>query len=431
MSSNPFDLVKTRMQVPAAMSEYTGMKQAMTMIAKNEGFGTFYRGVGASVTRDMLGSSVNLTVQSMASEWFISNHILTPGSPVLGAISGILSAASAVAVMQPIDTARAYVYLQPHVHKTVIAAFKHIALNEGPWALYKGSKAHFFRTAPHYALMFSLLETITGAERRVLHRRNKDILDSVPIFGNLEDHQREKLAHGVRVQRFKRGDVIVQEGDANDHEMYLMLQGAAQTFVGDCPPVGLVRGGVGGGVEVEGGVGASDAGRRRQKKKRQRPGARTSVDMSAGVSKGDTCQSGAEGDGWSSEGMVLGAGDYFGEQALLVDDPRAASVVATSRSASCMVVDRVAYDVATRGTPENVFHSRTRATKDIEMMWRRLRFQRELQRVPLLAELDPYEARGVPRGERGRAGRFVRGKKALSPLPPFFPTLVYISFTKK
>jgi hypothetical protein len=56
-----------------------------------------------------------------------------------------------------------------------------------------------------------------------------------------------------------------------------------------------------------------------------------------------------------------------------VDEPRAASVVATSRSASCMVVDRIAYEVATRGTPENVFHSRTRATKDIEMMWRRLR----------------------------------------------------------
>lgn len=147
------------------------------------------------------------------------------------------------------------------------------------------------------------------------------------------------------------------------------------------------------------------------------------MDMSAGVSKGDTCRSGAEGDGWSSEGTVLGADDYFGEEALLVDDPRAASVVATSRSASCMVVDRVAYDVATRGTPENVFHSRTRATKDIEMMWRRLRFQRELQRVPLLAELDPYEARG--RGFLGGRGREARRsiregskKRPFTPLPP-------------
>ena len=55
VSSNPFDLVKTRMQVPAAMSEYTSMKQCMMAIAKKEGFGTFYNGVGASVMRDMLG----------------------------------------------------------------------------------------------------------------------------------------------------------------------------------------------------------------------------------------------------------------------------------------------------------------------------------------------------------------------------------------
>ena len=72
VSSNPFDLVKTRMHVPAALSEYTGFTQAMRSIARKEGVGTFYKGVGASVLRDMLGSSVNLTVQSLASEWLVS-----------------------------------------------------------------------------------------------------------------------------------------------------------------------------------------------------------------------------------------------------------------------------------------------------------------------------------------------------------------------
>ena len=110
----------------------------------------------------------------MASEWFVSNHILTPGSPVLGAVSGILSAAAAVAVMQPIDTSRAYVYLDPRAHKDVVHAARFIFLREGPTALYRGSRAHFFRTAPHYALMFALLEAVTGAERSALRRRNRD-----------------------------------------------------------------------------------------------------------------------------------------------------------------------------------------------------------------------------------------------------------------
>ena len=71
--------------------------------------------------------------------------ILSPGSPVLGAVSGVLSAAASVAVMQPIDTSRAYVYLKPHIHKNSIRAFRYIVLREGPLALYKVRE----RTFPH------------------------------------------------------------------------------------------------------------------------------------------------------------------------------------------------------------------------------------------------------------------------------------------
>ena len=245
VASNPFDLVKTRLQVPASMSEYVGMRQAMASIAEKEGVRTFYRGVGASVTRDMLGSSVNLTVQSLVSEWFVNNHVLTPGSPALGAISGICSAAAAVAVMQPIDTSRAYVYLNPTKHKDVMRAASHIAKTEGAWKLYKGSRAHFFRTAPHYGLMFAILEALTGAERDVLHRRNVDILRRVPIFDNLSDAQVAKLAHGVRVKTFQRGEMIVREGDDDDdrREMFFVLRGAATSFRGGDVPAFVSAGG--------------------------------------------------------------------------------------------------------------------------------------------------------------------------------------------
>ena len=141
--SNPFDLVKTRMQVPAALSEYTGMGQAMRTIVRREGFGTFYKGVGASVTRDMLGSSVNLTVASMASEALSANGWFVPGSGCSAPSRVSYPAAAAVAVMQPIDTSRAYVYLQPHLHKNVLHAARFIVLREGPMALYRGSRAHF------------------------------------------------------------------------------------------------------------------------------------------------------------------------------------------------------------------------------------------------------------------------------------------------
>ena len=439
VASNPFDLVKTRLQVPASMSEYVGMRQAMASIAEKEGVRTFYRGVGASVTRDMLGSSVNLTVQSLVSEWFVSNHVLTPGSPALGAISGICSAAAAVAVMQPIDTSRAYVYLNPTKHKDVMRAASHIAKTEGAWKLYKGSRAHFFRTAPHYGLMFAILEALTGAERDVLHRRNVDILRRVPIFDNLSDAQFAKLAHGVRVKTFQRGEMIVREGDDDDdrREMFFVLRGAATSFRGGDVPAFVSAGGSDVRRATDRATDRASANGTEERIRKQksfadlfcdllrvggypawstvstivsaltlnplnrgdvnRPGAAAAVDEDAPCARGETCANAEGDDVFGASSSILLPGDCFGEQALLVDEPRMGSVAASApRGAACLVVDRGAYEAATaRGaldeTKSNAFHVRTRAVQDVEMMWRRLRFQRELASVPLLAELSLYE----------------------------------------
>ena len=332
VASNPFDLVKTRMQVPAATSAYATAAQAAKAIVEKEGFSTFYKGVGASVTRDMLGSSVNLTVQSMASEWFVSNHILTPGSPVLGAVSGILSAAAAVAVMQPIDTSRAYVYLDPRAHKDVVHAARHIFLREGPTALYRGSRAHFFRTAPHYALMFALLEAITGAERGALRRRNRDALERVPIFANLTSEQKDALASGVRVRRAKRGDVVVRQGDTGDEAFYVLGgEAASSRSVSDETssirsrsrsrrlPRRLVDGRR---VRARGRLGAVsmwEGERERGRRRMARPG--------RSASRGGRLRPGGA----------------------RVDEPRLAPVETMSPRRATHLVDRVAYDVAMRG----------------------------------------------------------------------------------
>ena len=112
-------------------------------------------------------------------------------------------------------------------------AARFIVLREGPTALYRGSRAHFFRTAPHYALMFALLEGITGVERACIVRRNAETLARVPVFANLSATQRDVLARGVSVAKFARGDVIVREGDVDDdNEMFFVLRGTARSVRG-------------------------------------------------------------------------------------------------------------------------------------------------------------------------------------------------------
>jgi cAMP-dependent protein kinase regulator len=338
VSSNPFDLIKTRMQVPAAMCEYENGMVAFKKICAKEGWKTLYKGVGASVMRDMLGSSVNLTVQSIASEALVRNMILSPGSPVLGALSGVLSAAASVAVMQPIDTSRAYVYLKPHIHKDTIRAFRYIVLREGPLALYKGSRAHFFRTAPHYAAMFALLEMITGGERKVLLSRNKNVLENVHMFDALSKDKRIRLASMVQMKHFKAGEQIIGAGDETPGEMYIMTRGC---------------------VKID------------QANKKGKKGKNTEDQGSD----------------------VIHSGGYFGESYMFSSEASNETVTAVN-DVTLMAVPREAYETCRKGE----FASATLfdegfddPSKEIGMAWRRLRYERTLAKIPVFADLGSYE----------------------------------------
>jgi len=348
VSSNPFDLIKTRMQVPAKMCDYANGVMAFKTICKQEGWRTLYKGVGASVARDMLGSSVNLTVQSIASEALVRNMILSPGSPVLGALSGVLSAAASVAVMQPIDTSRAYVYLKPHLHKNSIRAFRYIVLREGPLALYKGSRAHFLRTAPHYAAMFSLLEMITGGERRWLLERNKAVLANVPLFDALSSARRARLAHMVKTKKFKTGEEIISEGECPD-EMYIVTKGCAKID-------------------------------------QLRAKTKTKTKTKVGSSNGSA---------YDYDSDLINRNGYFGESSLF-GNPSSSEKVTAVNDVTVMVVPRQAFEDCRRfgDDDDGPFGARSLdldPTKELDMAWKRLRYERTLARIPAFAALGAYE----------------------------------------
>merc|ERR1711884_521946 len=70
----------------------------------------------------------------------------------------------------------------------------------------------------------------------------------------------------------------------------------------------------------------------------------------------------------------MGAGDVFGELALLYNAPRAATVTATEKS-TCWSLDRETFNAIVKEAAQN----------------KRNRYDAFLAKVPLLETMDPYE----------------------------------------
>ncbi|GBG25064.1 cGMP-dependent protein kinase 1 [Hondaea fermentalgiana] len=111
------------------------------------------------------------------------------------------------------------------------------------------------------------------------------VIGTIPMFSQLSEHELRKMMRALREERFKRGDVVIRQDDPGS-KFYLIREGTAKVT-----------------KTVEG----------------VRRGAPTDV-------------------------AELSAGEYFGEGALLKDEPRAANVVATSEELVCLTMDRDAFE---------------------------------------------------------------------------------------
>mmetsp|Transcript_15644 Transcript_15644/g.27281 ORF Transcript_15644/g.27281 Transcript_15644/m.27281 type:complete len:806 (-) Transcript_15644:1313-3730(-) len=109
------------------------------------------------------------------------------------------------------------------------------------------------------------------------------VIRSVPLFSQLSSQEKNKLGKSLKVESFKKGDVIIKQNDTGS-KFYLIRDGTAR--------VNKLVEGVENGAEV----------------------------------------------------ASLSPGDYFGEGALLKDEPRTANVVAESDEVVCLTMDRKKFE---------------------------------------------------------------------------------------
>mmetsp|Transcript_18003 Transcript_18003/g.58771 ORF Transcript_18003/g.58771 Transcript_18003/m.58771 type:complete len:960 (-) Transcript_18003:2139-5018(-) len=133
-----------------------------------------------------------------------------------------------------------------------------------------------------YSLRRDIYQTVVRKAARKAETRMEDLVGSVPLLQQLSLQQRMKTAAALTSRAYTDGEVIISQGDIGDM-FYLLARGQV-----------VVR-------------------------------------------KKDS--SGAE-----KEVAKLGPGAYFGERALLNDEPRAATVIALGSDVECACLDRKSFD---------------------------------------------------------------------------------------
>ena len=158
----------------------------------------------------------------------------------------------------------------------------------------------------------SFRSVLASASERKL-KASQAALKDVPLLKTLKPEQLSKLAHAAREVSFVKDDVIIRKGDIGDC-LYCLMSGSVV-----CKDIGT---------------------------------------------------------GVATRSLVLEGRVVFGERALVLDEPRAANVVATADTVTCLTIDR---------------HAVTQVLGDLGALLDHIMAQHALRSVPVLAGLTDDE----------------------------------------
>lgn len=111
--------------------------------------------------------------------------------------------------------------------------------------------------------------------------QHDDFLKQVSLFSSMDSYERSQLSDGLKEETYRKGDKIMTQGETGDR-FYILEEGSLSAFKSD-------------------------------------------------------------GDGQDKEVLRYDVGDYFGELALLKDQPRAATIVVTSDEAKVLWLDKKSF----------------------------------------------------------------------------------------
>lgn len=172
----PLDRIKLLFQVQAVPSAgtsataYTGVWQAATKIAREEGIHAFWKGNGTNIIRIFPYSAAQLASNDQYKRLLAreDGELTVPRRLAAGACAGM----TATALTHPLDTLRLRLALPNSGYTGLSNAFVTIIRSEGVGALYKGLAPTLVGIAPYAALNFASYDLL---KRRLYNNKNSNI----------------------------------------------------------------------------------------------------------------------------------------------------------------------------------------------------------------------------------------------------------------
>eukprot|EP01128_Nolandella_sp_AFSM9_P006784 TRINITY_DN3565_c0_g1_i1.p1 TRINITY_DN3565_c0_g1~~TRINITY_DN3565_c0_g1_i1.p1 ORF type:complete len:299 (+),score=20.29 TRINITY_DN3565_c0_g1_i1:295-1191(+) len=160
--ANPFDVVKTRMQVlgTPAKPRFTSFSQGFIHISRKHGMKGLYRGWLPTAQRAAVVAAVELGTYDETKGYLREAWRMNDG-PTLHIFSALMSGLLATIICAPIDFIKTRVQGQEiggDSYKNAVDCFRRTVSAEGPLALWTGVTAHYLRRGPHLILSFLALE---------------------------------------------------------------------------------------------------------------------------------------------------------------------------------------------------------------------------------------------------------------------------------
>lgn len=171
----PADVALIRMQADGTMPpelrrNYTGVMNALTRIAREEGLNGFFKGCLPVVTRAMALNVGMLASHDQSLEWLKTKTSNAYAANIgAKAISGFFASSFSL----PFDFVKTRIQKQrPDAngvlpYKNSIDCVKKVLATEGPLAFYKGFGTYYLRIAPHVMITLFALDFLTATCKKL------------------------------------------------------------------------------------------------------------------------------------------------------------------------------------------------------------------------------------------------------------------------